>query len=62
VSLHELTGHPLLVEEVRREAEGVVSLRLVHPDGKPLPEWAPGAHVDLLLPSGPTPTAARTRR
>ena len=52
MSLNELDGHLLLLEEVRREAEGVVSLRLVHPDGKPLPEWAPGAHVDLLLPSG----------
>lgn len=52
MSLDQLTGPPLLVEEVRREAEGVVSLRLVHPQGRPLPEWAPGAHVDLLLPSG----------
>lgn len=50
--LNELTGHPLLVEQVQREADGVVSLRLVHPDGKPLPEWSPGAHVDLVLPSG----------
>lgn len=52
MTLDKLVGHPLLVEEVRREAEGIISLRLVHPDGKPLPEWAPGAHVDVLLPSG----------
>jgi ferredoxin-NADP reductase len=41
---------PLLVEDVRPEAEGVVSLRLG--SGAPLPSWRPGAHVDLVLPSG----------
>ncbi len=30
-------------------AEGVVLLRLVDPDGAALPEWEPGAHVDLHL-------------
>ncbi|MEU9334548.1 PDR/VanB family oxidoreductase [Streptomyces sp. NPDC048290] len=30
-------------------AEGVVRLRL---EGRGLPDWAPGAHVDLVLPSG----------
>ncbi|MEU8273270.1 PDR/VanB family oxidoreductase [Microbispora bryophytorum] len=33
-------------------AEGVVLLRLVRPDGGPLPVWTPGAHVDLLLGPG----------
>ncbi|MEU6432073.1 PDR/VanB family oxidoreductase [Microbispora sp. NPDC046973] len=33
-------------------AEGVVLLRLVRPDGGPLPAWTPGAHVDLLLGPG----------
>ncbi|WP_432933408.1 PDR/VanB family oxidoreductase [Microbispora sp. CA-135349] len=33
-------------------AEGVVLLRLVRPDGGPLPAWTPGAHVDLLLGEG----------
>ncbi|GAA4208960.1 PDR/VanB family oxidoreductase [Microbispora amethystogenes] len=33
-------------------AEGVVLLRLVRPDGGPLPSWTPGAHVDLLLAPG----------
>lgn len=42
----------LLVETVREEAEGVVSLRLARPDGGPLPPWRPGAHLDLRLPSG----------
>ncbi|MCR6487022.1 PDR/VanB family oxidoreductase [Amycolatopsis sp. OK19-0408] len=40
----------LVVEEVRSEAEGVVSLRLAN--GAPLPGWRPGAHLDLVLPSG----------
>ncbi|MGB8945699.1 MAG: PDR/VanB family oxidoreductase [Streptomyces sp.] len=35
-------------------ADGVVSLTLVHPDGPRLPDWAPGAHIDLLLPDGTT--------
>ncbi|WP_240979699.1 PDR/VanB family oxidoreductase [Streptomyces sp. HNM0574] len=29
------------------EAEGVLSVDLVHPEGKPLPAWEPGAHLDL---------------
>ncbi|MGW0911178.1 PDR/VanB family oxidoreductase [Streptomyces sp. NPDC002784] len=33
-------------------AEGVVGLTLAHPLGRPLPEWAPGAHIDLLLGPG----------
>ena len=42
----------LLVDDVRPEAEGVVSLRLVPPGGGVLPSWRPGAHLDLVLPSG----------
>ncbi len=37
----------LEVTEVRREADGIVSLELRHPDGADLPEWQPGAHIDL---------------
>ncbi|WP_206784448.1 PDR/VanB family oxidoreductase [Amycolatopsis sp. MtRt-6] len=40
----------LVVEATRPEAEDVVSLRLAH--GSPLPGWRPGAHIDLVLPSG----------
>jgi ferredoxin-NADP reductase len=29
-----------------------VELELVHPEGAALPEWQPGAHVELHLPSG----------
>ncbi|MFI9026140.1 PDR/VanB family oxidoreductase [Streptomyces sp. NPDC053560] len=49
------TGRPgsgrreLLVVERAEEAEGVVRLRL---EGDSLPGWEPGAHIDLVLPSG----------
>ncbi|MFG3283758.1 PDR/VanB family oxidoreductase [Streptomyces sp. NPDC048111] len=33
-------------------AEGVVALRLAALDGAELPAWEPGAHLDLVLPSG----------
>jgi ferredoxin-NADP reductase len=33
-------------------ADGVVTLTLVHPEGRRLPDWAPGAHIDLHLPNG----------
>lgn len=42
----------LVVRRVRREAVGVVSLTLAAPDGGELPNWVPGAHVDVFLPSG----------
>jgi ferredoxin-NADP reductase len=42
----------LRVAQMRYEADRVVSLELVDPAGQPLPEWSPGAHVDLVLPSG----------
>ena len=35
-------------------AEGVVALTLHEVDGHPLPPWAPGAHVDLILDDAPT--------
>ncbi|MEU9194022.1 PDR/VanB family oxidoreductase [Streptomyces hundungensis] len=42
----------LTVSERTEPAEGVVRLRLVAPDGAELPSWEPGAHLDLVLPSG----------
>ncbi|MEW1753689.1 PDR/VanB family oxidoreductase [Streptomyces angustmyceticus] len=39
----------LRVAERTEEAEGVVRLRL---EGDDLPGWEPGAHLDLVLPSG----------
>lgn len=44
----------LRVAEKQVRAEGVVALTLVHPDGARLPDWAPGAHLDLVLPNGLT--------
>jgi len=40
------------VAGLRLEAQGVISLELRALDGAVLPAWAPGAHIDLLLPSG----------
>ncbi|HEX3649118.1 MAG TPA: PDR/VanB family oxidoreductase [Pseudonocardiaceae bacterium] len=33
-------------------SDGVVALTLAHPDGDRLPDWTPGAHVDVVLPNG----------
>ncbi|GGL59820.1 PDR/VanB family oxidoreductase [Planomonospora parontospora] len=35
-------------------ADGVVTLTLEHPHGGRLPDWTPGAHIDLILPNGLT--------
>ena len=35
-------------------ADGVVALTLARPDGARLPDWTPGAHVDLTLGDGTT--------
>lgn len=42
----------LLVSGSTWLAEGVLGLRLTDPSDSPLPAWGPGAHIDLLLPSG----------
>ncbi|MCE5288007.1 MAG: PDR/VanB family oxidoreductase [Nocardiaceae bacterium] len=42
----------LVVCAAAQESDDVVSLRLTRPDGLQLPEWRPGAHIDLFLPSG----------
>ena len=34
------------------EADGVLSFELQDPAGGDLPPWAPGAHIDVVLPSG----------
>ncbi|MFC5800293.1 PDR/VanB family oxidoreductase [Streptomyces formicae] len=43
------SAHRVLVTERTSPAEGVVQLRLEGPD---LPPWEPGAHIDVVLPSG----------
>ncbi|WP_405181069.1 PDR/VanB family oxidoreductase [Nocardia sp. NBC_01377] len=35
-------------------SDGVVALTLRHPDGRRLPDWSPGAHIDLMLTTGIT--------
>ncbi|MDT7803529.1 MAG: hypothetical protein QOI78_6962 [Actinomycetota bacterium] len=47
-----MTDSALRVTRVTWEAEGVVGVRLSSVGGSPLPEWGPGAHLDLKLPSG----------
>ncbi|MCX4530550.1 PDR/VanB family oxidoreductase [Streptomyces sp. NBC_00841] len=37
----------LIVRRMTWEAEGVLSVELTDPDGKPLPAWTPGAHLDV---------------
>ncbi|MFE9118062.1 PDR/VanB family oxidoreductase [Streptomyces sp. NPDC007172] len=44
--------HRLTVTERAEAADGVVRLRLEALDGAELPAWQPGAHLDLVLPSG----------
>ncbi|RKN12807.1 PDR/VanB family oxidoreductase [Streptomyces radicis] len=41
----------LMIESMRRESDGVMSLTLVDPEGGWLPAWSPGAHIDVGLPS-----------
>lgn len=38
---------PMVVQSVDAVAEGIVRLRLVAPDGQPLPRWTPGSHIDV---------------
>lgn len=42
----------LVIARLDRVAEGVLAIKLAAPDGKPLPNWQPGAHIDVLLPGG----------
>jgi ferredoxin-NADP reductase len=42
----------LVVAEKETVAAGVVALTLRHPGGDPLPEWSPGAHIDVELGPG----------
>jgi ferredoxin-NADP reductase len=49
-STHDEQHLALRVHRMTFEAEGVLSLELRYPDGRQLPVWEPGAHLDLLLP------------
>ena len=54
MSLSTLPQTDFEVLLARREmvAAGAVRLTLRHADGEPMPPWQPGAHVDLVLPTG----------
>ena len=41
------SARTLVVERVEPAAHGIVMLTLASPDGKALPRWAPGAHIDI---------------
>lgn len=43
---HTIT-RPVLVESVTSIASEILKLRLVSPDGRPLPRWVPGSHIDI---------------
>ncbi|TNC18815.1 PDR/VanB family oxidoreductase [Amycolatopsis alkalitolerans] len=47
-----MTTVDLRIVDKASAADGVVTLTLAHPRGNRLPDWAPGAHVDLVLPGG----------
>lgn len=44
--------HTLRVQALTPLAQGVRQLTLAHPEGRPLPGFEPGAHLDLHLPRG----------
>ncbi|MCT2594715.1 PDR/VanB family oxidoreductase [Streptomyces sp. N2-109] len=52
LSAHELPARELLVRETRQEADGVLGLVLADPAGAHLDPWEPGAHLEVMLPSG----------
>ncbi|MGB3434188.1 cytochrome P450/oxidoreductase [Achromobacter sp.] len=37
----------LVVTQVTAAADGIARIRLESPDGKPLPRWTPGSHIDV---------------
>ena len=45
-SRHAIT-RPVVVERITPVADGIVKLRLVAPDGRALPRWSPGSHIDV---------------
>lgn len=49
VGVHDPNLLHLVVASRKDLAEGVVLLRLVDPDGAALPQWEPGAHVNLHI-------------
>ena len=46
------TAFDAIVVSTTSAADGVVLVEFADPSGAPLPRWQPGAHIDLILPSG----------
>jgi len=46
-STRATTGRAMRVTAVREVAEGVKEIRLAPADGRPVPRWTPGAHIDI---------------
>ncbi|MCO5066689.1 MAG: PDR/VanB family oxidoreductase [Rhizobiaceae bacterium] len=42
----------VVVKDIRKEAEGVLSFELTASDGRPLPAFEPGSHLDVKTPAG----------
>ncbi len=51
-STHGESKLRLLVSDRKTVASGVIELELTLSDGSGLPDWQPGAHIDLHLPNG----------
>lgn len=51
-SIRQPSHTTVTVSATRAVAEDVVAIDLAATDASVLPSWAPGAHIDLLLPSG----------
>ncbi len=50
-----LEQRELRVQQMSWESEGVMSIRLTRIESNdPLPEWTPGAHIDVYVPDGST--------
>lgn len=43
----------LLLRQIRLEACGTASFELADPEGRPLPAFTAGAHIDIQVPGGP---------
>ena len=51
---HDEKDLELVVTERGDDVDDVCALTLAHPDGTALPEWEPGAHIDLTVSGAPT--------
>lgn len=46
-STRSTVSRPMVVTQVRSVADGVREVSLSTPDGRPVPRWQPGAHIDI---------------